>query len=93
VIQRQAREVSCLPGHLPPHISHEWEETNLLLVKMKEKKLLKMQSLPKVLRSQAKKVGSHRVGKCASDPEWLSNWKRRALGEPPGVFWVCCGAR
>jgi hypothetical protein len=26
---------------------------NLLLVKMKEKKLLKMQSLPKVLRSQA----------------------------------------
>jgi hypothetical protein len=29
---------------------------NLLLVKMKEKKLLKMQSLPKVLRSQAKKI-------------------------------------
>jgi hypothetical protein len=27
--------------------------SNLLLVKMKEKKLLKMQSLPKVLRSQA----------------------------------------
>jgi hypothetical protein len=29
------------------------EKNNLLLVKMKEKKLLKMQSLPKVLRSQA----------------------------------------
>jgi hypothetical protein len=29
-------------------------QKNLLLVKMKEKKLLKMQSLPKVLRSQAK---------------------------------------
>jgi hypothetical protein len=28
-------------------------KSNLLLVKMKEKKLLKMQSLPKVLRSQA----------------------------------------
>jgi hypothetical protein len=30
-----------------------WHTPNLLLVKMKEKKLLKMQSLPKVLRSQA----------------------------------------
>jgi hypothetical protein len=29
------------------------QSPNLLLVKMKEKKLLKMQSLPKVLRSQA----------------------------------------
>jgi hypothetical protein len=45
--------MSSLPVHSVAEFTEKKKKKNLLLVKMKEKKLLKMQSLPKVLRSQA----------------------------------------
>jgi hypothetical protein len=50
--------VSATYTQTAKQIAANWQQTqqklqNLLLVKMKEKKLPKMQSLPKVLRSQA----------------------------------------
>jgi hypothetical protein len=54
---------------------------NLLLVKMKEKKLLKMQSLPKVLRSQAMR----------STLQHTLKMRSRGLHMKDHVGSTCCG--